>query len=228
MTEPGFAQQLVREMGHFGAIFNQLDECVRAQLYDAYDAIVVDSQLTSTSAEHVIRELRAAIGPTAPLFLVAQDTSEDAIARVFASGVDGYTARPLRPAEFVARLAALLRRTPSGWQACSLVRLSNYTVNFSLCRITLKGRLLSLRHAEFEVAGLLFRNIERVVLNKEIANVVWGRGSFPLPEAIHQYMQEIRRRLEFGTATGLNLQAVDDVGYRLELTDADRYISERS
>ena len=224
MAEPALAQQLVRQMGHFGVTFNQLDECVRAQHYDAYDAIVVDSQLTATSAEHVIRELRAAIGPTVPLFLVAQDTSEDAIAKIFASGVDGYTARPLRPAEFVARLAALLRRMPSGWQVCSLLCLSNYTVDFSLCRITLKGRQLSLRHEEFEVAALLFRNIEQMVLNEQIANVAWRLGSFPLTEAIHQYMRGIRRRLKFGTATGLNLQAIDDVGYRLELTGVDRHI----
>jgi DNA-binding response OmpR family regulator len=75
-----------------------------------YDAIVLDVMLPVMDGFAVARELRRAGSETPVIMLTARDTLRDKVTGLDA-GADDYLTKPFQPAELLARLRALTRRS---------------------------------------------------------------------------------------------------------------------
>jgi two-component system, OmpR family, manganese sensing response regulator len=86
----------------------------------AYDLYILDWVLPLKTGIEICRDLRATGNSKPVLFLTAQDTLDDRVLGLDA-GADDYLVKPFELRELLARIRALLRRTPSWPTSCKML-----------------------------------------------------------------------------------------------------------
>jgi two-component system response regulator MprA len=176
------------------------------------DVIVLDWMMPGLDGIQVVKQLRAQNDQTLVLMLTARDAVEDRVAGLD-SGADDYLPKPFAPAELVARLHALLRRSAVALQDEPLTYADLY-LN-PLTRETRRGtRAFELTAKEFELLHYLMLHPRRVLSREEILQQVWGYDFEGDDNVLEVYIGYLRRKTEAGGEPRL-IQTVRGVGYVL-------------
>ena len=175
------------------------------------DVVVLDWLMPGVDGLEVARRLRAADN-TPILMLTARDAVEDRVEGLD-SGADDYLVKPFAPAELLARLRALLRRTETGRSD----RPSSYADLFldPVTRETRRGeRHFSLSPKEFDLLAYLLRYPRQVLPRERILQDVWGFDFGGDGNVLEVYIRYLRAKTEAGGEPRL-IQTVRGVGYVL-------------
>ena len=113
--------------------------------------------------------------------------------------------------ELLARLRALLRRTPAPAERLAYADVSLDTSSHKAVR---RDRPLELTRTEFLLLELFLRSPERVLSRSEILTAVWGYDFGPRSNSLEVYVGYLRRKLEADGELRL-VQTVRGVGYVL-------------
>src|SRR3712207_5374023 len=135
------------------------------------DVVVLDWLMPGLDGIEVARRLREADG-TPVLMLTARDAVEDRVEGLD-SGADDYLVKPFAPAELLARLRALLRRSEPAHNE----KPSSYADLYldPVTRETRRGnRRFSLSPKEFDLLSYLLRYPRQVLPRERILLDVWG------------------------------------------------------
>jgi two-component system response regulator MprA len=176
----------------------------------APDLVVLDVLMPELDGLEVCRRLRAAGNRTPVLMLTARTEVEDRVAGLDA-GADDYLGKPFALDELLARVRALLRRTPSSDEP---LRFSDLVLDPAARAASRNGRPIELTRTEFALLELFLRNPRRVLNRSEILIAVWGYDFGPMSNSLEVYVGYLRRKTEADGAPRL-LQTVRGVGYVL-------------
>ncbi len=174
------------------------------------DAAVVDVLMPGIDGLEVCRRLRARGNATPILLLTARRDVSDRVAGLDA-GADDYLSKPFSIDELLARLRALLRRTPA---AAERLAYSDVSLDASSHKAVRGERPLELTRTEFLLLELFLRSPERVLSRSEILTAVWGYDFGPTSNSLEVYVGYLRRKLEAVGEPRL-VQTVRGVGYVL-------------
>jgi DNA-binding response OmpR family regulator len=184
-----------------------------ALLHD-YDLVILDVMLPGRNGFEVLAALRAAQRPCRVLMLTARDSVEDRV-RGLDGGADDYLAKPFAFAELLARVRALLRRTPLEeplqWRAGDLI------LDLKTRKVTRDGRSLSLTSREFGVLEYLLRHQGEVVSRTALSEHVWDQHFDSMTNVIDVTLYHLREKVDRGFASPL-IHTVRGVGYLLKET----------
>jgi DNA-binding response OmpR family regulator len=161
----------------------------------------------------VAKHLRSSDDDVPILMLTARDAVE---ARVqgLDSGADDYLVKPFERQELLARLRALLRRTPPRGQANLTV--GDLKLNPDTHEVTRGDRPVELTQREFELLEYLMRN-ERIVISRQrLLDEVWGYDPFSMTNTIEVFVSNLRRKLEADGEPRL-LHTIRGAGYVLRI-----------
>lgn len=179
------------------------------------DVIVLDWLMPGVDGLEVAKRLKTA-GPQACqapiLMLTARDAVEDRV-QGLDSGADDYLVKPFAPAELLARIRALLRRSelPHEGQPLSYADLYLDPVT----RETRRGnRSFSLSPKEFDLLAFLLRHPRQVLPRSRIMQEVWGYDFAGDGSVLEVYVGYLRTKMEAGGEPRL-IQTVRGVGYVL-------------
>lgn len=176
------------------------------------DVMVLDWMMPGLDGIQVVKQLRAQRDPVLILILTARDAIEDRVLGLD-SGADDYLPKPFAPAELIARLHALLRRSSAILQDEPLTYADLY-LN-PLTRETRRGtRAFELTAKEFDLLHYLMRHPRRVLHREEILQNVWGYDFEGEDNVLEVYIGYLRRKTEAGGEPRL-IQTVRGVGYVL-------------
>jgi two-component system OmpR family response regulator len=173
-----------------------------------FDAIVLDVMLPRLSGFEVVRGLRAEENWVPVLMLSARGGEHDQ-ADGLDFGADDYLTKPFSYVVLLARLRALLRRSP---QARPPVLASgDIRLDPSTRVVTVDGDRVALTPRELGLLEYLLRRPGQVVTKVEILDHVWDSAAEVNPNAVEVYVGYLRRKL------GRRLvETVRGAGYRLE------------
>jgi DNA-binding response OmpR family regulator len=130
--------------------------------------------------------------------------------------------KPVRRAELVARVGALLRRAaPRTGESLERMRVGPYAVDPLGRVLTLHGLQVELSPREFDLALYLFRNVGKLVPRELIEQAVWGRSIGPDSRTLATHISKLRLKLDLNQKNGVRLVSVYSHGYRLETTQED-------
>jgi two-component system, OmpR family, response regulator MprA len=174
------------------------------------DAAVVDVMMPRPDGLEVCRRLRAGGDTTPILLLTARRDVSDRVAGLDA-GADDYLAKPFAIDELLARLRALLRRSPARAERLAY---RDVVLDTLAHRAERGGRALELTRMEFLLLELFLRNPEHVLGRSQILTAVWGYDFGPSSNSLEVYVGYLRRKLEADGEPRL-LQTVRGVGYVL-------------
>jgi len=176
-----------------------------------YDAVVLDRLLPDMTGIDVIGRVRARGISTPILMLTALSALEHRIEGLDA-GADDYLPKPFAFSELLARLRALIRRSPE----LTAERLTAGEIELDPVRheVRIKGRSELLSAREYALLGYFIRHAGQVVTRQQILDSVWGAEPDVYSNVVDLYVHYLRRKLAV-LGEQRALQTVRGVGYSL-------------
>ena len=176
------------------------------------DMIVLDWMMPGLDGIGMMKQLHAADNQTLVLMLTARDAVEDRVEGL-EGGADDYLVKPFAPSELLARVHALLRRSPVPSEDEPLSYAGLY-LN-PVTRETRRGeRSFDLTSKEFDLFQYLMRHPRQVLHRDQILQQVWGYDFGGDDNVLEVYIGYLRKKTEAGGEPRA-IQTVRAVGYVL-------------
>ena len=198
------------------AVFDGEDGVFYANQH-AYDAIILDVMLPKKDGFQVVQELRSANVATPILMLTARDAVQDKV-RGLDAGADDYMTKPFVPAELLARIRSLTRR--SNQTVVNSLTFKDVSLNTETFELTCGNSSVQLGLKEFEVMRELLISGSNVTSKEGLIAHVWGEDSDAESNNVEPYVSFLRKKLKF-LKSGVKIATVRGVGYKLELESSE-------
>jgi DNA-binding response OmpR family regulator len=173
--------------------------------------IVTDLRLPDINGVEVCKRLRTS-GVQIPIIVLSAIGEEIDKVLLLEIGADDYIVKPFGTREFLARVRAVLRRSPSEPQKV----LSFDGVEVDLERRIVKKRDTEIKFtpAEYNLLTFFLQNPDRPLSRDMILNSVWGYESFPNTRTVDAHVVRLRQKLEADPNTPRHFLTLHKVGYR--------------
>lgn len=180
------------------------------------DLVLLDIMMPGMDGMEVLAELRKARPAQPVIFLTARGEEEDRV-RGLRLGADDYVVKPFGIEELIARVEAVLRRSPARPSRRQSLTIAGRTVDFDRREATLPGGVRrTLTEREAEVIGYLAANPGRAVSRDELLQRVWGldpRGT--QTRTVDMTIARLRETLDDDPGEPRVIQTVRGKGYML-------------
>ena len=175
------------------------------------DLLVLDLGLPDMDGLEVCDRMRE-ITDIPILMLTARTETADRVGGLDA-GADDYLTKPFERAELLARVRALLRRTPP--RGSSLLTLADLRLNPDTREVFRGDREIELTKREFELLEYLLQNQRLVISRQRLLEEVWGYDPLDDTNTIDVFISNLRKKLEEGGEERL-LHTKRGAGYLLK------------
>ena len=175
------------------------------------DLVVLDVMMPGDDGFTLCRKLRAA--NTVPLILLTARNSETDRIVGLELGADDYVTKPFSPAELVARVKAVLRRTDQVGGA-EVIAAGDVAVDLGRREVRVRGEAVAFTTKEFELLQFLAEHPGLALSRQQILDGVWGYDWFGDSRTVDVHVAQLRKKLD----GAVQIDTVRGVGYRLEAT----------
>ncbi len=226
--EESFVDALVIGLGREGFNVSVARDGPEAlALFDAIepDLVLLDIMLPKMSGVDVCRAIRAR--SHVPIIMVtAKGTEIDTVVGLEV-GADDYVTKPYRLRELVARMRAVLRRSPlaapgsphadESVERGGVLEVGGVRVDPDRHRVFVRGQEVHLRRKEFELLVLLVENAGRVLTRDTLIDRVWGTDYVGDTKTLDVHIKRLRTHVEADPSSPAIITTVRGVGYRFEI-----------
>jgi DNA-binding response OmpR family regulator len=181
------------------------------------DLVVLDLMLPGMDGLEVMSRLRDyGEGPrVSVILLTAKGEHADRIAGL-RLGADDYVVKPFSPAELVARVDAVLRRTETPPELEEPVVLEELEVDPRARRVLVRGEEAQLTVREFDLLLHFVRHPGQVFSRDQLMEAVWQYNFYTDTSTVTVHMRRLRAKIECDPSQPRWLQTVWGVGYRFQ------------
>jgi DNA-binding response OmpR family regulator len=189
-------------------------KAVPTALENDIDLVLLDVMLPGRDGFSILGELRKA-RPTLPVIMVTARGTEGDRVRGLSDGADDYVVKPFSAKELLARVEAVLRRSPERPSDVHALRLGSASVNLDRREVTQAGgAMASLSEREADILRYLAANADRAVDRDELLQRVWGLDPKNIEtRTVDMHIARLREKL--GDADGSIVRTVRGKGYML-------------
>ncbi len=184
---------------------------VERALTEDYSLIMLDVMMPDTDGFEVLRRIRQQ-SRTPVLMLTARGDTHDRI-RGLEMGADDYLPKPFDPAELVARIRAILRRSEPRRTVPASVAIGDIELDGGARTVRRSGAPVDLTTVEFDLLSALIRVAGSTVSREELVRNVLGRDLSPFDRSIDTHVCNLRRKLGPLEDGGERIKGVRGAGY---------------
>jgi DNA-binding response OmpR family regulator len=177
----------------------------------APDCVLLDVMLPGASGFDLCREIRSA-SDVPVLFLSARGGDADKL-RGLGLGADDYIVKSVTPAEVVARVKAVLRRSGAG-RGRGRLRFGSLEVDLAAHEVLVAGKLVRMTAREFDVLRVFVQHPRQVFSREHLFELVWG--SHGDRSAVSVYISRVREKIGDDPADPRYIVTVWGAGYRFD------------
>ncbi|MEX2501012.1 MAG: response regulator transcription factor [Trueperaceae bacterium] len=182
--------------------------------HERVDLIVLDRMLPDRSGDDLLRDLRRSErGASVPVLMLTARASEVDRVSGLDGGADDYLTKPYGAPELVARLRALLRRSPPHDRIVQ----GDLVIDLREASARIADRALPLTRREFDLLAFLAGRPGQVFAREDLLDHVWGEAFVGTDRTVDQHVAQLRKRL--GDAS---IVTVRGRGYRWNPDVAER------
>ncbi|HTR79738.1 MAG TPA: response regulator transcription factor, partial [Gemmatimonadaceae bacterium] len=158
-----------------------------------YDALILDILLPLKTGVDVCRALRRRGSRVPILLLTALDAVPERVAGLDA-GADDYLTKPFAFDELLARVRALVRRTPASPPA--VITVGDLAVDTRLHTVARGGRAIPVTEQEYTLIAYLARRAGRLVSRAELVAHVWDDNHGSAGNMLNVCISRVRRKVD--------------------------------
>ena len=182
---------------------------------EPFDLIILDVMLPKKSGYDIARDLRQKGINTPILMLTAKGETIDKVLGL-KLGADDYLTKPFEVIELLARVEALLRRSPiqnNGIDADGF-RFGDVAIDFKRAEVAKKGISVDLSAMEFKLLQFLIENRGLVHSRDDLLDAVWGYDAMPTTRTVDVHVAWLRQKLEENPRHPQYIHTVHGFGYK--------------
>jgi two-component system, OmpR family, response regulator RegX3 len=209
-------EKWIGELGHEVDTFGSGEELVAADNLRQYSLFILDWGLPGVQGIDLLHQLRTNLLVDAPVIFCTSRDAETDVVSALAAGADDFIVKPIRKHELSARIAAALRRSFRGEPMTPVLSFPPYSIDLADRVISLNGLPMDLQNREYELALMLFKNLNGVVSRERIIQTLWGNIPLDSSRSLDTHVSRIRRKLHLSPENGITLHSVYGRGYRLQ------------
>lgn len=180
--------------------------------FQAPDGVILDLGLSDLDGTEVIRRLRE--WSRVPVLVLSVRESEDDKIAALDAGADDYLTKPFGGRELLARVRAILRRTP-GIGDPAVVRIGDIEIDLASRIVRRAGTEIHLTSREYALFKLLVQHRGKVVTHRQILREIWGPAAEDRTDYLRVHMAHLRKKLEHEPHAPRHLRTDASIGYRL-------------
>lgn len=180
-------------------------------LAESYSLLILDVMLPDTDGFNVLRSIRQH-ARTPVLMLTARGDTQDRV-RGLEMGADDYLPKPFDPAELVARIRAILRRSSTWNPASGVMVIGDVEMDAGARTVRRNGVPVDLTTVEFDLLAALMRAAGNAVSRQDLVRTVLGRDFSPFDRSIDTHVCNLRRKLGLLEDGGERIKGVRGSGY---------------
>jgi DNA-binding response OmpR family regulator len=209
------------EMGLLVEAFGSAAALRTAIARDTFDAIVIDWNMPGESGLDIVRWATATLADPPPFLMMTSRSDEADIVTGLEAGASDYIVKPVSTAVLRARIAAAVRDRSRVIQQL-VVKFDGYMIDRARQSIQLDRETIKLTPKEFQLAALLFDNLDRPLSRSYLLAEVWSAAVGVETRTLDVHISRIREKLKLSPENLYVLQTVFGFGYRLS-----RYVEDR-
>jgi two-component system alkaline phosphatase synthesis response regulator PhoP len=179
----------------------------------SYDAILMDVMLPGGNGFDICRTVRQRGVQTPILMLTARGQLVDRVVGL-KLGADDYLVKPFEIAELLARIEALLRRSPPPPGSTDTYRFGDIAVDFRKAEVTRQGTIVELSAREFKLLRYFVEHRGAALSRDELLNEVWGYNAMPSTRTVDVHVAWLRQKLEDSARHPQYILTVHGLGYK--------------
>lgn len=178
--------------------------------------ILIAMVLPHGSGLALCRQLRKdlSLAGTAVVFLL-DDAAEEHRVLALESGADDCIVKPFNPRELVARVQAVLRRSPL-LASSTYMDTADLVIDSWAMKMSVRGIEITTTTLEFRLLEYLARHRGQVFTRDALLDTVWGDTQFITPRSVDACIRRIREKIEPDRTKPTLLKTIRGVGYRLD------------
>ena len=176
-----------------------------------YSLIMLDVMMPDMDGFEVLRRIRQT-SRIPVLMLTARGDTHDRILGL-EMGADDYLPKPFDPAELVARIRAILRRSGPDRSVGAAVAVGDIELDGGARTVRRGGEAIDLTTAEFDLLATLMRAAGTTVSRVDLVRSVLGRDFSPFDRSIDTHVCNLRRKLGPLENGGERIKGVRGAGY---------------
>jgi two-component system KDP operon response regulator KdpE len=180
------------------------------------DLVILDVMMPEMDGFETLREIREV--STVPVIMLTVKGEEIDKVRGLDLGADDYITKPFSPRELVSRVKAVLRRVemPSPVPKTEIRVDDNLSIDFSRCKVIVKGKEVHLRPTEYRLLYHLVSNAGRVLTHETLLRRVWGYEYQDEDHYLWLYITYLRKKIEEDPKHPKYILGERGIGYRFK------------
>jgi DNA-binding response OmpR family regulator len=184
-----------------------------------YDLLLLDLALPGTPGLEILRQVRK-LRPTQPVIILTAKGDESDRVQGLKDGADDYVVKPFSIKELIARVEAVLRRSPERPSNVEVARFSGGTIDFDRREIQFSkangdgASRVELSEKEIELVQYLVTNSGRAISREELLSSVWRLSPQGIStRTIDMHIARLREKLRDNKDKPTTLLTVRGKGY---------------
>jgi two-component system KDP operon response regulator KdpE len=191
-------------------------EALQKLTKDLPDLVILDVMMPEVDGFETLRKIREV--STVPVIMLTVRGEEIDKVKGLDLGADDYITKPFNPRELVLRIRAVLRRVemPSPVPKTEIRVDDNLSIDFSRCKVIIKGKEVHLRPTEYRLLYHLVSNAGQVLTHETLLRRVWGYEYREEDHYLWLYITYLRRKIEEDPKHPKYILSERGIGYRFK------------
>ena len=175
---------------------------------------LLDIMLPGIDGFEVCRRIRMANPQIGIIMLSARSQEMDKVTGLM-TGADDYVTKPFSPAELIARVDALLRRSGEAAPSRSAELLQPpFLLNTDNRTLEKDGVRIKLTQLEYSIVKLFMENRGKALSREAILDAIWGKGYFGELKIVDVNVRRLRLKIEDDAQEPKYISTVWGFGYK--------------
>jgi len=196
------------------------DEGLEMALRSHYDLLLLDLVLPGPGGLDILKEVRH-LRPTQPVIILTARGEENDRVEGLRRGADDYVVKPFSVKELLARVSAVLRRSPERPSDLTEIALPEGIADLARREVRFRdGERTELSEREIELLRYLATNVGRAIARDEILSNVWRISPQGIStRTIDMHVARLREKLRDNSSHPRVLLTVRGKGYMFARPD---------
>lgn len=186
-------------------------------LNNTYDLVLLDVMLPKVSGFDICKTARKK-GVNTPIILLTAKGEEIDKVLGLELGADDYITKPFSLRELLARIKAILRRSPGSSGGDSLeepVIIGKLEVHFKNYEAFTEGQPVKMSHKEFEILRYLYEHQGETIHRDDLMSDIWGIDYEVTTRTVDNFILKLRHKIEPDPNRPKLIHTVHGVGYKM-------------